>query len=189
MLDPVSASGKALEDAFFAERDRVKLARFKADLARQAQLAELAAASGVGDDDVLAQLHDLDIGADTFVALALVPLVEVAWADGTLDEKERAAVRKAAAEEGVHEGEPAHALLDGWLAERPGPELHAAWYEYVRALLDRLSPEAAAKLQEGLLGRARRVAEAAGGFLGLMSRVSPSEQQVLDDLRAAFARS
>ncbi len=41
-------------------------------------------------------------------------------------------------------------------------------------------------LRADLLGRARRVAEAAGGFLGLGRRVSAAEQAVLERLAAAF---
>ena len=42
-------------------------------------------------------------------------------------------------------------------------------------------------LRAGLMGRARRVAEAAGGFLGLTSPVSKAEARMLDTLEHAFA--
>ena len=187
MNDPFKASAKALEDAFFAKRDAEKLAALRAKLAKEAEVAELAAAIGIEDPGILEQLHALDIGSDTLAALALVPLVEVAWADGELDDKERAAILQAAQEEGAKAGGPAMELLETWLTARPGPDLRAAWFEYVRAFCARLSPESRAALQEDLLSRTRRVAEATGGFLGFGRRVSPSEQQVLDDLLGAFA--
>jgi hypothetical protein len=42
-------------------------------------------------------------------------------------------------------------------------------------------------LKQDLLGRARVVAEAAGGFLGLGTRISSAEQAVLTELEQAFA--
>jgi hypothetical protein len=42
------------------------------------------------------------------------------------------------------------------------------------------------RLKSELLGRARRVAEAAGGFLGLGSKVSRAEEAILTELAAAF---
>ena len=41
-------------------------------------------------------------------------------------------------------------------------------------------------LKSDLLGRARTVAEAAGGILGLGSKVSKSEQAMLEELAHAF---
>jgi hypothetical protein len=41
-------------------------------------------------------------------------------------------------------------------------------------------------LKQDLLGRARGVAEAAGGFLGLGKRISSAEQAVLTELEQAF---
>jgi hypothetical protein len=187
--DSLRESSQKLEDLFFAERDREKLEALRRKMAEEARVTELAAASGIENDEVLKQLHALDIGPDTLAALTLVPLIEVAWADGTLDDRERQAIFQAAAAEGIGpEGDdPAHTLLTSWLAKRPGQELRAAWFEYVRAFCARLSPEACDELQRTVLGRARSVAEATGGFLGLGNRVSPSEAQVLADLLEAFA--
>ena len=49
-----------------------------------------------------------------------------------------------------------------------------------------LRESARGALKEDLLGRARAVAEAAGGLLGFGNKVSKSEQAVLDDLEEAF---
>jgi hypothetical protein len=89
---------RALEDAFFAEQDRKlrdKLVAADPTAARRTALTET---SGITDPQVLDRLMALDIGPETLAALSLVPLVLVAWADGTIDDKERTAVLKAAAE-------------------------------------------------------------------------------------------
>lgn len=183
---PLRQRGLGLEEEFFAKRNQEKLQALREKLAAEARVAELAAATGIHNEEVLAQLHELDIGPGTFAAIALVPLIEVAWADGKLDDAERAAVLKAAIAEGVDPDGPAHTLLDSWLASRPGPPLRAAWFAYVRAFCGRLSSEARRELQNTVLGNARSVAEATGGFLGLGNKISPMEEQVLNDLRGAF---
>jgi hypothetical protein len=45
-----------------------------------------------------------------------------------------------------------------------------------------------AKLRDEILGRARAVAEAAGGILGLVNRISPQEEKILQELAKPFER-
>ena len=73
----------------------------------------------------------------------------------------------------------------GELEERPAPGVFEAWREFVTALCARLSIEGQLGLREDLLGRAREVAGAAGGFLGVRS-ISRREEAVLRELESAF---
>jgi hypothetical protein len=50
-----------------------------------------------------------------------------------------------------------------------------------------LEPHERKRVRDALLQRARAVAEASGGFLGLGPRISASEQRVLDRIAEAFA--
>ncbi len=120
-------------------------------------------------------------------ALSLVPLVEVAWADGTLDAKEQSALLAAAEQAGLSKDSASYRLLEEWFRERPSPKLLAAWKAYVAGLSRTLDVHAKHALKQDLLGRARVVAEAAGGFLGLGKRISSAEQAVLTELEQAFA--
>lgn len=178
---------KALEESFFAkenERLREALNEKRAAEKRKAALAEV---SGITDDAVLTHLDELGIQCDTLAALALVPVVEVAWADGKLDDDERSAVLDAAHEVGIQVGTPAAALLQNWLAVEPGHDTRAAWKEYVAALCKTMDEEKKRKFREGLLARSRAVAEASGGFVGLGSKISGDEKAVLDELEQAFS--
>ena len=49
-----------------------------------------------------------------------------------------------------------------------------------------MAPAARDSLGREILGRARRVADATGGFLGLSSRISAAEEAVLANLATAF---
>jgi hypothetical protein len=178
---------KALEDAFFAKQDKVlreKLA--KADEAR-AQRDGISAASGITDPKILDQLVTLGISPETMAAMSLVPLVIVAWADGSIDARERAAVLAGAAESGLKNQDIGYQLLDKWLQAAPPAALLVAWKGYIAAITSAMEADGKRLLQAQLLDRARTVASAAGGFLGLGRRVSPEEEAVLADLASAFA--
>lgn len=178
---------KALEDQFFAQQDQKLLEQLREREATQAAVEALRNASGVADEAVLNKLVELGIHSDTLAALALIPLVAVAWADGVVEPKERSAVLSAAAEAGVDDGDVSHQLLGSWLDARPGRELIDAWRDYIRGLCEHLDPVARAALKQELLGRARQVAEAAGGFLGYGNKVSQQEEDVLAELERAFS--
>ena len=185
--DGLNDRGRALEEAFFAKQNEVLRRKLHEASDGRAKREAFAAASGVTDDAVLDRLTALGIGADTLVALSLVPLVLVAWADGGIDARERRAVLAAAEEGGMGQDSAGHILLDGWLEKRPEPDLLATWKGYVAAISPSLGGDARAALQRELLGRARIVAEATGGLLGFGRRVSAAEEAVLRDLGAAFA--
>lgn len=177
---------KGLEEAFFAEQDAILRRRLREADEVKARRDALASASGIKDAAVLDKLAAAGLTGETVAALSLVPLVLVAWADGEVDERERAAALSAAEEIGLSRDEPSHALLQGWLDRRPPQDLHAAWKAYAAALSATLDPMARRALRTGMMDRARYVAEAAGGFLGMGRRVSDAEQAVLDELGRAF---
>jgi hypothetical protein len=56
----------------------------------------------------------------------------------------------------------------------------------VQQLCAQIPPAEQHALRDELIGRARHVAEAAGGFLGLGNKVSSAEEAVLEKLAGAF---
>lgn len=179
--------GRSLEDEFFRREDKRLLAKLNELKAAEATRDALARASGITRPDILDKLLGLGIKAETIAALSIVPLVEVAWADGSLDARERQAVLDRARDSGVAPGSTAQTLLEAWLERRPDPKLLDAWTHLVRGLRDQLGPDEAARLQAGLLDQARAVASATGGVLGMGSKVSGTEAAMLARLEAAFA--
>ena len=152
---------------------------------QQADRETLALASGIHDEGTLRLLIDLTVSLDVLSAMTLVPLVEVAWADGQMDTEERAAILRAAADQGIDPASRAHDLLARWLDRRPPAGLFDAWRAYIQVVLEPLLPEEREQLREALIGRARAVAEAAGGFLGI-GAISKEEEQVLERLARAL---
>ena len=177
--------GRNLEEEFFRREDQRLLTRRKELQAAQATQEALGKASGLTRADVLAKLIALGIRAETVAALSFVPLVEVAWADGKLDAKERSAILDRAREAGMASGSVAHGLLEAWLEQRPDPGLLAAWTQFVRAIGEQLTPAEAEAVKSALLERARTVASASGGLFG--SKISGAEAAVLAELERAFS--
>jgi hypothetical protein len=184
--DLLGDRGKALEESFFAKQNEALRQRLREAEETKAKREALSAASSVTDDGLLDKLVALNLPGETLAALSLVPLVVVAWADGSIDDKERSAVLSAAEEAGMSKQGVSYQLLEQWLAERPPPEMLAKWKDYIDALSATLSEEARQVLKSTLLGRARGIAEAAGGFLGMGQRVSSAERAVLEELERAF---
>jgi hypothetical protein len=178
---------RALEEAFFARRNEELRQRMIEKDSAAGRKNALSVASGITDDAVLETLVSLDIQGDTLTALSLVPLVMVAWADGSIDDKERAAVLFGATKAGLPERGAAYEMLGQWLARRPSPELFAAWRSYSGAIMAKLPADSKYRLKSEILARAHAVAEAAGGFLGLGQKVSAAEEQVLRDLNDAMS--
>ncbi|HVS63055.1 MAG TPA: hypothetical protein VMT85_06075 [Thermoanaerobaculia bacterium] len=176
---------QSLEELFFAKKNRELMEKLRHQQETEQYLLALRVASGIQNEELLERLHALGMRAETVAALSLVPLVEVAWADGSVAERERDAVLRAARAAGIAEGSDAENLLDGWLDERPPAEVLGAWKQYISALASELGKEALAALESEVMQRAWRVAESAGGFLGA-GAVSGDERDKLDELSRAF---
>jgi hypothetical protein len=179
--------GRALENQFYEKENQEKLTAMKQKLDAQRTKDELRKASGMSDDTVLDQLVALGMRGNTIAALSLVPLIQVAWADGAIQDNERTAILQGAHGKGLEEGSDGYELLQSWLKRQPGPELFSAWEAYIKALASQLNDEQNRLLRNQIVGFAKLVATAAGGILGF-GKVSATEEQVLTRIEAAFQR-
>jgi tellurite resistance protein len=185
---PLSDRRRALEEEFFSKENARLREKLREAQQRETLKAELREALKIEEEKLLDALVELGLKADTAVALGLVPMVEVAWADGKLEAKERDALLRVASEYGVDPRHPSYGLLESWLTHRPRPQMLELWSDYIAAIVARLDEAERAAMRERMLGRARHVAEAAGGILGLGKKVSPEEESVLQSLARAFER-
>jgi len=171
-----------LEQAFFAGA-QAKLARqLGRGTERERERDALREVVQIDDRAFLDRLVSLGVRPETALAMRLIPLVVVSWADGQLDERERQAIEDSARKTGLAAEKIAQSLLKEWLARPPDPQLLERWKGYVGRLWGRFTSEERWKMRENLLGSARAVAEAAGGILGLGSKISAAERRALDDL-------
>jgi hypothetical protein len=184
--DQLGNRGKALEDAFFVRQNEELRRRLAETPEARERKQAIAAITGISDAAVIESLSRLDMSTKMLAAIALVPLVLVAWVDGEVDAKERAAIMQAAAEVGLKQGGVGYDILDEMLGRKPEASLQAAWEGYVAAVTDGMDHAERRALMQPLVERARRVAMASGGFLGLGPRVSDAEEKVLAGLTKAF---
>ncbi len=177
---------KALEEDFFRKQNEKLKAKLKADRDREQMRGELRQAFPHAPEALLDRLIDHGLDVDATAALAIVPCVMVAWAEGDVGERERDAVLAAARDHGLAlDGKP-YMLLSRWLSEPPSPALMELWSQYVAALCKGLTAEERVRLRDRVVGGAKDVARATGGFLGLGSKISDAEAQVLAKVEAAF---
>jgi hypothetical protein len=177
---------RSLEDEFFRQEDQRALARLREISERAATREALMRVSGIKNEATIERLIALGVGPEVVGALAIIPVIEVAWADGSLDTRERDAVLARAATAGITPGTPEHDLLKGWIERRPEPNLLTAWIHMVEGLAGEMTGAQMEEFRRGVLERARAVARASGGFLGV-GAVSAAEQDMIDRLASAFA--
>jgi hypothetical protein len=182
--DALERFARSIEAAFYKK----DVASFRAALAvEEAEAAgALGRATGIDDPDLLARLAELGIRPETLAALTLIPLIETAWADGVMHEKERDAVLHGATTSGISLGSASYRLLELWTIERPACEIGEIWREFIAAITESLNVRQLTALRSKVIGRAWAVANAAGAFLDATPSVSAEEQAVLDALDSAF---
>jgi hypothetical protein len=177
---------KALEDSFFRNLESKKIEKLRAAAKKEENIDALQKVCGIDDHETLATLVKMGMSAETVAALTLTPLVEVAWADGKLDDNERKAILQAASQNGLEKDSPAFSLLENWLDNKPEANLFDSWSAYITALAASMSESEANGLKQSVAAKAKLVAEAAGGFLGMGNKISSEEQAMLNRIKNLF---
>lgn len=185
-IDSLDDRRKALEEQFFQNHEKELVKKLKDAAAKKSSKDELQKLTGISDEAVLETLADLKLGGAATLVMSLFPVIEVAWADGKIDEKERAAIMEASKSIGLEPESAAAEYLSKWLEEKPEQSWHKLWADYVKALVAKMKPDDRAMLKATVLGRATTIAEVSGGFLGIAYRVSGAEKKVLKKLEQAF---
>jgi len=186
-MKPSDYRGEAvdLEEAFFAKENARLLQEMRAKTEKEERREMLRRVVRIDDEAFLDRLIMLGIGPETAMALRLIPLVSVAWADGHMDDREREAILSAAREQGLASEEMARQVLKDWLEQKPDPRLLSLWKDYVGHIWNHFTDDEQLQMRQNLLTAAEEIANAAGGFLGL-SKISAAEQEVIEDLRKAL---
>ena len=183
----LAALGKALEEEFFRKQNAELVAKLRASHAEGLERDEMVAALGVDSSQLVSELMAVGVTEATIAAVALAPLVLVAWADGKMDPEERRMVLARAEASGVSSGSTEYALLDLWLDHKPPATLMTTWSEFANGVLEELDGDRRQEFGDAILRRAASVANAAGGFIG-HRKVSASERKMLDEIQAILTR-
>ena len=185
-MDLDGKMAETLDDLFFLKEDQKLINQLKAMKKLKETKEELRKVSGIANEHILEKLVELNVRPETLATLSLVPLIEVAWADGSLDDHEKMAILSSADKMGFSKDSGDYQILEQWMTRKPTKDLLVAWIHYIKGLCEQLSKDEVQELKNELIGHARSIASASGGFLGLGHKISKSEKEMVETLEKAF---
>lgn len=179
--------GRSLEEEYFKKHEAVLVARLRERAQLDAIAEALAVKLHIDNPELLRRIIALGVTGDTGAAFLLAPLVQVAWGEGAVTEREGETVLRIAAARGVEKGSAAYQQLEAWLRKRPDDALFDASIEAIKTGLSVLTPGERADRIKRIVDACREVASASGGLarlVGLASGVSSQEESLLDGISA-----
>ena len=166
------------EEEYFRKQEQLLIDKLRQRAREEATRRDMAERTGVADQEILRDLEALGYTPDTVMLLHLVPLLQVAWAEGGVSERERALIIEAARARGIEPGSSADQQLAAWLATPPATEFFDKTLRVIGAILQALPPGERDGGMRDLLSYSTAIASASGGILGF-GKVSQAEQRVL----------
>ncbi|MCM2369711.1 hypothetical protein [Aporhodopirellula aestuarii] len=176
---------KAKTHEFFEELEEQLLQRIHNEASSDRGRAELLRSTGVRDEILLEELSKLGVTADGLIALRLLPLVLVAWAQEDVDANERFEVLSQAFKIGITQDTTAWILLQQWLTKRPPGLCVDAWKRYTHGLFGGMSDVAKSRLIHLTETQMNQVAKASGGHFGF-GKVSKKESAIIHQISTAM---
>lgn len=176
------------EERYFREREsqvrnemREKMEKKAAEASEKGRIAAIL---GGGHQALVDRLYQLGISAEAARALHLLPLVEVAWADGTVSAGERKEITRLLHERGIEPGSEAATFITALLEKKPSQNLLDQMHAVLRDLL-----EAKGLKPQSIVEACEHVAQASGGFLGFGDPISDDERKVIEQVTAKLSQS
>ena len=180
----ISGDIRAREDEYFRRKDRELVDKMRHAAAAEQARQDREARWGIQDPAVLQELEALGFTPETASLLPLVPIVQMAWAEGGVTDDEQALIVRFARERGILPGSESDRQLATWLTDRPSEDVFARATRLIRAMLD--NPSAGKDLKvEDLIHHCEEIAAASGGVLGCR-KVSAEERSLLSQIETAL---
>jgi hypothetical protein len=176
---------RASEEDYFRKKDRELVEKMRAAAAVSHAKDELSAKTGLKDPVLIQQLQELGFSPETISVLPLVPVLQVAWAEGGVSPAERSLLIALARSRGIAEGSAGDRLLSEWLTKQPPPEVFARATRLIRAMLDSGAAPAETMSADDLIRYSESIAAASGGLFGI-GKVSAEERATLSAIVSAL---
>lgn len=156
-----------LEEEYFGKKNQELIEKMRARQAREADRQKMSEIMGINDQEVLEALQDLGYTAETISLLHIVPLIEVAWAEGGAADREREMIYKIAETRGIQPDSAAYELLSHWLEEKPSGRFFENTLRAIRVVLNLLPEEQREVSRRDLITYCSQIASAvASGIFG-----------------------
>lgn len=178
--NPLADRGRGLEEEYFRKRDRELIEKLrKASAAEDARRA-MENKTGLQDPALIKELEELGFTPETVALLPLMPLIQMAWAEGGVSDAERTLIVQLARARGMGEGSAADRQLSTWLSSRPSADVFARATRLIRAMLDKPVTDHGLTADD-LVKYSESIAAASGGIFGI-NRVSAEERALLNTI-------
>jgi hypothetical protein len=177
---------RTAEDDYFYKKDRELIEKFRKAAADEKARSEMAAQIRINDPGLIDDLKELGFTPETVKVLPLMPIVQLAWAEGGVSSAERTLLVSLARNRGIAEGSPGDQLLSDWMTRAPSPATFTNAMRLIRAMLDAAPAGGDAITADDIMRYCELIAEASGGIFGI-GRVSSEERatlaQIADELK------
>jgi ADP-ribose pyrophosphatase YjhB (NUDIX family) len=184
-IDDPRSSKRDHEEEYFRKQDQELIDRMRRSASADTARRELGEKTGIQDPELLNQIEQLGFTAETVALLPIVPLLQVAWAEGGVSPAERALLVEFARKRGIAEGSAADEQLRMWLDTKPAPSVFHQASRLAAAVL--AAHGGGGSNADDVVKQAEAIASASGGVLGL-GKVSAEEKAALGQIAAAFKR-
>ena len=181
--DAFTKRGRSLEDDYFRKKDRELIEKIRVAAAADQARKDLGRQAGLDDPELVQELLDLGFTPDTVGLLPLVPIIQMAWAEGGITKAERELILRLARSRGIEAGSTADGQLTAWLTEQPSEAVFTRARRLIRAMLDSGSAQSDALNAGDLVKYCEDIASASGGILGI-GRISAEERALLSSIAA-----
>jgi hypothetical protein len=186
--DGLTDQGRKREEDYFRKRDRELIERMRQAAAAEQSRRELEAKTGLQDPEMLRDLQELGFTPDTIALLPIVPILQVAWAEGGVSEAERKLIIQLARARGIAAGSAADGQLSEWIERRPSADVFSSATRLIRAMLDRPTEAVGDLSADDVIKYSEGIASASGGLFGI-GKISAEERATLAQIAAALKKS
>lgn len=156
-----------LEEEYFGRKNQELIEKLRERRARDADRQKMAEMMGIDDQEVLEALQDLGYTSETIPLLHIVPLVEVAWTEGGVADREREMIFKIAEARGVPPDGVAHEMLSHWLENKPSERFFDNSLRAIRVIFDLLPEDQRLAGRRDLIAYCSQIASAvSSGIFG-----------------------
>lgn len=167
------------EGEYFHRQDAELIEEMRRRAAFEERRQRFTEACQTANPRILDALERLGYNQTTIELLYFVPLIHVAWIDGSISEAERNRIVVMAALHGMKENVPAFQQLTEWLDHRPPDNFFEGTLHVLRALLDELPEAQRASRRDSLLRSMREVAFASCGILGWRNQICITKRSLI----------
>lgn len=181
MHEGITDDVRKREEDYFRRKDRELLEKMRAAGAAEQTRRDLGTATGIQDPALLQELDELGFTPDTIALLPLIPVLQVAWAEGGVSAAERKMITELARQRGVAAGGPADVRLTELLDTRPSDETFRQASRLIAAMLDQPVATGPQLSAEELIRYCEQIAAASGGLFGI-GKVSAEERTALEQI-------